>query len=326
MSNWTAADIPSQEGRTAIVTGANSGIGYHAALALGRSGARTILACRDARRGEAALAHARRGAHADFELRLLDMASLDSIRAFAAAAPDRVDLLLNNAGVMAPPRGRGRTASSCSSGPTTSARSPSPVSCSARLTGGRPARGHDVLEHAQDGRAGLRRPAGSASTGAGSPTGTPSWPGCCSRSNCSGGRPRPARTCSAWPRIPATPRPSAQQGRANRRRDTAGEDHGLGVKLGAQSSADGAWPMLYAATAPGVPGGAFVGPSKRMETIGPPKLTQGQQAVARRGRRAPPVGGVRAAHERALRVRGARGELWSAHESSSRKPILSVVW
>ena len=99
MSNWTAADIPSQEGRTAIVTGANSGIGYHAALALGRSGARTILACRDAGRGEAALARMRAEApDADFELRLLDMASLDSIRAFAYAAPDRVDLLLNNAG------------------------------------------------------------------------------------------------------------------------------------------------------------------------------------------------------------------------------------
>ena len=105
MSNWTAADIPSQEGRTAIVTGANSGIGYHAALALGRSGARTILACRDAGRGEAALARMRAEAPtAEFELRLLDMASLDSIRAFADAAPDRVDLLLNNAGVMAPPR------------------------------------------------------------------------------------------------------------------------------------------------------------------------------------------------------------------------------
>ena len=84
---------------------------------------------------------------------------------------------------------------------------------------------------------------------------------------------------------------------------------GLGVKLGAQSSADGAWPMLYAATAPGVPGGAFVGPSKRMETIGPPKLTRGQRALTRRGRRAPPLGGLRAAHRRALRVRSARSEL-----------------
>jgi len=104
MAKWTADDMPDQRGRTAIVTGANSGLGYHVSLELARHGARVILACRDQGRGQAALDRLLDdlpGASA--ELRSLDLASLDSVRAFAEGVDEPIDLLVNNAGVMAGP-------------------------------------------------------------------------------------------------------------------------------------------------------------------------------------------------------------------------------
>src|SRR3954451_16562192 len=100
---WTAADMPPQDGRLAIVTGANSGLGFHVALELGRAGAHVILACRDAGRGNDALERMRAAVpDGTYELRLVDVSSLASVREFAAEAPNRIDLLVNNAGVMAP--------------------------------------------------------------------------------------------------------------------------------------------------------------------------------------------------------------------------------
>jgi NAD(P)-dependent dehydrogenase (short-subunit alcohol dehydrogenase family) len=109
MSHWTAADIPDQTGRTAIITGANSGLGFRTAEALARAGAATVLACRDAGRGEAALERLRTAvpeATGRVSLRSLDLADLDSVRAFAAATTEPVDLLINNAGIMALPTRR----------------------------------------------------------------------------------------------------------------------------------------------------------------------------------------------------------------------------
>lgn len=107
MRPWTAADIPDQTGRTALVTGASSGLGLQVALALAAARARVLLACRDAERGKAAMRAVRaQTPGADLELVLLDLASLESVRAAARSLADRderIDLLVNNAGVMAPP-------------------------------------------------------------------------------------------------------------------------------------------------------------------------------------------------------------------------------
>jgi NAD(P)-dependent dehydrogenase (short-subunit alcohol dehydrogenase family) len=99
---WTAADLPDLSDRTAVVTGANSGIGREAARALARVGARVVLAVRDVAKGEAAAAQMP-GA---VEVRRLDLADLASVRAFAEGWEGDLDLLVNNAGVMAVPHAR----------------------------------------------------------------------------------------------------------------------------------------------------------------------------------------------------------------------------
>ncbi|MFE2292391.1 oxidoreductase [Streptomyces sp. NPDC059452] len=108
MSSWKLHDMPDLSGRTAVVTGANSGIGAVTALALARSGARTVLACRDAERGRRALEAVRRAApRSDARLVRLDLADLGSVAeaadALAKEVDGRLDLLVNNAGVMALP-------------------------------------------------------------------------------------------------------------------------------------------------------------------------------------------------------------------------------
>ena len=103
-TKWTAEQIPDQSGRTAVVTGANSGLGLSTARELARAGAHVVLACRNLEKGDAALQEVGSGA----ELEQLDLASLESVKAFAErflASHDSLDLLINNAGLMAPPRG-----------------------------------------------------------------------------------------------------------------------------------------------------------------------------------------------------------------------------
>lgn len=99
MTKWTTSDIVDQQGRTFVVTGANSGLGEVAARALGKAGAHVILACRDTGRGEAVA----RTIGDNAEVRRLDLADLASVREFAAGI-DALDVLVNNAGVMAVPQ------------------------------------------------------------------------------------------------------------------------------------------------------------------------------------------------------------------------------
>ncbi|MFE1833388.1 oxidoreductase [Streptomyces sviceus] len=107
MSGWSAEDVPVQSGRVAVVTGANSGIGYVTARELARRGARVLLACRSEARGVGArdrLVGEVPGAQVEFAR--LDLGDLASVREFVTTYPyDRLDLLVNNAGVMALPYG-----------------------------------------------------------------------------------------------------------------------------------------------------------------------------------------------------------------------------
>ncbi|ALI29074.1 putative oxidoreductase/Short-chain dehydrogenase [Mycolicibacterium fortuitum] len=108
MTKWTTAKIPDQSGRTAIVTGANTGLGLETAKALAAKGAHVVLAVRNLTKGEAAAEWITRSVRdADLELQRLDLGSLASVREAAdeiRTKHETIDLLINNAGVMTPPR------------------------------------------------------------------------------------------------------------------------------------------------------------------------------------------------------------------------------
>lgn len=109
MPTWTAANMPNLTGRSVIVTGSNSGLGYETALQLARHGASVTLAVRDTTKGElAATAMATNTAGIDVHVGQLDVSDLDSVCAFAqrwsSEHPQGLDLLINNAGIMATPQ------------------------------------------------------------------------------------------------------------------------------------------------------------------------------------------------------------------------------
>lgn len=107
-AKWSAADVPDQSGRVAIVTGANSGLGYDTAAVLADNGAHVVLAVRDLDKGRQAVDRIKSTSpNADVTLQELDLSSLSSVRKAAGelrAAYPRIDLLINNAGVMYVPR------------------------------------------------------------------------------------------------------------------------------------------------------------------------------------------------------------------------------
>jgi NAD(P)-dependent dehydrogenase (short-subunit alcohol dehydrogenase family) len=108
MAKWTTTDIPDQTGRVAVITGANTGLGYETAAALAAKGAHVVLAVRNLDKGkDAAALINKRSPAAEVILQELDLTSLDSIRAAAGqlrSDHDRIDLLINNAGVMYTPK------------------------------------------------------------------------------------------------------------------------------------------------------------------------------------------------------------------------------
>lgn len=104
---WTEEHVPDQHGRVAIVTGANTGLGFETARMLAARGAAVVLAVRDVEKGKQAAARITGGGAGDVTVQALDLTSLDSIRAAASdlrATHPRIDLLINNAGVMYTPR------------------------------------------------------------------------------------------------------------------------------------------------------------------------------------------------------------------------------
>jgi NAD(P)-dependent dehydrogenase (short-subunit alcohol dehydrogenase family) len=108
MSKWTTANIPDQSGRTAVITGANTGLGYETAAALAAKGAQVVLAVRNLEKGkDAADRITAATAGAQVQLQELDLTSLESVRAAAdelRSKHDTIDLLINNAGVMMTPK------------------------------------------------------------------------------------------------------------------------------------------------------------------------------------------------------------------------------
>lgn len=107
---WTSENVPDQSGRVAIVTGSSSGIGYEAAKVLAEEGATVIIAVRNQEKGDDAVERIKADkADADVAVMLLDLADLKSVKTFAEnfkSKYDRLDLLINNAGVMMPPYGK----------------------------------------------------------------------------------------------------------------------------------------------------------------------------------------------------------------------------
>src|ERR1700760_490820 len=108
MAKWTTADIPDQTGRVAVITGSNTGLGFETAAALAAKGAHVVMAVRNLDKGkDAELLIRKRTPNADVALQELDLSSLESTRAAAEqlrADHERIDLLINNAGVMYTPK------------------------------------------------------------------------------------------------------------------------------------------------------------------------------------------------------------------------------
>ncbi|HEX6472934.1 MAG TPA: oxidoreductase [Streptosporangiaceae bacterium] len=287
MGGWTTDDIPDLTGRRAVVTGANSGIGYHAARQLAAHGATVVMACRSAERGAAALARLRAEApDTDAGVASLDLADLSSVRAFAEAqrgAP--LHILVNNAGVMALPR--------------------QTTADGFETQFGVNHLGHFALT-------GLLLPELLSARGARVVTVTSMWAW--------GGRIRfddlqGERRYRRWPayaqaklanlifakeldrRVPGIVSVAAHPGYAatnlhlaaprqlgSRMRETVMT---VGTKVAAQPAAAGAWPLLYAATAPDVVGGETYGPHGITQTRGRPGRvrTAGHAADPEAGRR-----------------------------------------
>ena len=203
MAKWTADQIPDQRGRTAVVTGGNSGLGLETARELARAGADVVIACRNAEKGAACVDRYRAAACRPpaSQVATLDLGNLESVRAFAewiGTERDGLDLLINNAGVMAPPRretadgfelqfGTNHLGHFALTGLLIGAM---------ELARGR-ARGDGRAARHRIGRMNFDDLQSRASTTAGGPTASPSSPTCCSRSSWTGACARPDRPSRA---------------------------------------------------------------------------------------------------------------------------------
>jgi NAD(P)-dependent dehydrogenase (short-subunit alcohol dehydrogenase family) len=281
-AKWNANQISSQQGRIAVVTGANSGIGLVTARELARAGARVVLACRDTEKGTAAAQGISSAVpNAAVEVAALDLSSLASVRAFAERYRSEhasLDLLVNNAGVMAPPRrettdgfelqfGTNHLGHFALTGLLLAAMEGRDDARVVTVSSGAHRMGRINFEDLQGARRYRRWGAYSQSKlanllfafeldrrlrAAGSPI----------------------SSVAAHPGYAATNLQFAAPPMGDRMLMA------LGNRLLAQSAAMGALPTLYAATYPGLEGGSYVGPDGFMENRGHPKPV-GSTAAAR---------------------------------------------
>ncbi len=190
---WNTGDIPDQSGRVAVVTGANSGLGLHAASALAERGARVVLAVRNVGKGEEAAQQISAGPD-QVEVRELDLSSLDSVRSFVAGlGHQRVDLLVNNAGIMMTPPQKTADGFELQLGTNHLGHFALTGLLLDRLQGSRRGAHRDREQHrAQAGPHPLRRPAArAAATRRARPTSSRSWPTPSSASSSTGACARP---------------------------------------------------------------------------------------------------------------------------------------
>ncbi len=269
MSSWTPAEMPDQSDRTFVVTGANSGIGLAAARELAASGAHVVLAVRDAAKGEAAAA----GLSGEPEVRALDLADLASARAFAEGLDRNIDVLVNNAGVMATPHRTTADGFELQLGTNhlghfalTGLLLPRIQDRVVTIASGAHRIGKINFGDLQSERSYRRWLAYGQSKlanllfmyefqrrldAAGSPL----------------------RSVAAHPGYAATSLQSHTESIQDR-------IMAVSNRIFAQSDEQGAWPTLYAATTPDLPGGSYVGPGGFLEQRGNPKLV-GSSAAAR---------------------------------------------
>jgi NAD(P)-dependent dehydrogenase (short-subunit alcohol dehydrogenase family) len=281
MAKWTAADIPDQSGRLAVVTGANSGLGRITSRELARAGAHVVMTARDAGRGEEALDAVRADvADAQVELASLDLADLSSVREFArrfADSREGLDILVNNAGVMALPRretadgfemqiGTNHLGHFALTGLLLERLLARPEPRVVTVSSGAHRMGKIDFDDLQ-GERGYRR-----------------W-GAYGQSKLANllfarelqrraeDAGSPLRSVAAHPGYAATNLQSAasrtDKGLASR---VGGAVMAVTNRVLAQSDEMGALPLLYAATVPDVPGGAYVGPDRMFEQRGHPTL------------------------------------------------------
>jgi NAD(P)-dependent dehydrogenase (short-subunit alcohol dehydrogenase family) len=274
MSAWTARDVPDQTGRSVVVTGANSGIGFQAARVLAERGADVVLAVRDITRGEAAAGRMR----GSVQVSRLDLADLASVREFAERAPERIDLLVNNAGVMALPERRTADGFEMQLGTNhlghfaltglllerlLRGAEPRVVTVSSGLH----KRGRIDFDDLQGERAYDKWAAYGQSKLANLLFAYELQ----RRATAAG---LPLRSLAAHPGLAATNLWAGGEASASLGERIAA----LTGKLIAQSDAMGAEPTLYAATAPDIRGGAYVGPGGFNEMRGHPKLVDSSAA------------------------------------------------